>query len=121
MASEGHVVLDSACKQRRIRYCLRQQILPIAVSAAEVWDQASARDICIAFVVALVPYEPPDCSYDRTACERGNEPTGSINRGVLQEQLRNWANHITVYEPTIMQHILYTKAHITAPTRFGVR
>jgi hypothetical protein len=39
MASAGHVVLDSACKQRRMHCCLRQQILSIAVSEAEVWDK----------------------------------------------------------------------------------
>jgi hypothetical protein len=59
MASAGHVVLDSTYKQRRIRCCLRQHILPIAFSETDVWDQAPARDICIAFVVVLVPYEPP--------------------------------------------------------------
>ena len=53
------MVLDSTYKQRRIRYCLRQQILPIAVLEAEMWDQPSSRDICIAFVVARIPYEPP--------------------------------------------------------------
>jgi hypothetical protein len=30
----GHVILDSAPKPLRIRYCLRQQIVPIAVSEA---------------------------------------------------------------------------------------
>jgi len=122
MASAGHVVLDSACKQRRMRCCLRQQILPIAVSEAEVWDQPSARDICIAFVVVVVHYEPPHVRlYLRQKTLYGNENSVSINCGVLHEQLRNWSNHITIYEPTIMHHALYTNAHITAPMDLSVR
>lgn len=116
------MVLDSAYKQRRIRYCLRQKILPIAVSEAEMWDQPSARDICVAFVVARVPYEAPhETSCDRTPCERSNESAGSINCRLLDEKMRNWSNPITIYEPKIMRHNLCTNVHVTAPTLFGVR
>jgi hypothetical protein len=122
MASAGHVVPDLACKQRRIRCCLRQQILPIAVSETEVWDQASTRDICVVSVVALAHYEPTHVRrlYLRQKTLYGNETSGSINFGVLHEQLRNWSNPIIIYEPKIMHHTLYTNAHITDPTRFGV-
>jgi hypothetical protein len=95
MASAGHVVLDSACKQLRIPYCLRQQILPADRSFGDRDMGSTVRTWCMHLICRSF------CSLWDVTCEtaavteHGNESSGTIDSGVLHEQVRDRNNSVT--------------------------